>query len=214
LGVTTTGAGVLSVSDRDRILEAMAECCVEQGYAATEVGDIVSKAGVTRGSFNSHFVDKEDCAGAAFNKLVSETMLAISTSNRPGAAPINSRVFEIKALLELATSRPSFLRLGLIDARQGGTPGMHQAYESAVKVLALMMERAHPQGSVTPSPIVVRAALGGAEALLRREIAIGRSASLPLLLQDFVYAALVPFVGQAEALRQARAAARWATEKG
>jgi AcrR family transcriptional regulator len=213
LGVSTTGTDLLSVSDRDRILQAMAECCAEQGFAGTKVEDVLSRAGATRDSFESHFSGKEDCALAAFNKLVSETMLTVATAGAPQDWSAG-RASEVKALLELAAARPSFGRLGLIDARQGGTRQMRQAYESASQVLALMMERGRPDDSLSrPSPRLARAALGGMEAVLRREISAGRAANLPFLLQDFIYAALVPFLGQREALRQARVVANWASKE-
>lgn len=208
LGATITAPDLLGASDRDRILEAMASCCGERGYAAVDIADIVSRAGVTRLSFESHFATKEDCAAAAFNKLVSETMLTLS-SVRSDAVGKDRAVLEVKALLELVAARPDFVRLGLIEARQGATPEMHRAYESAAKVLALMMERARfGGGGEAPAAGLVRSTLGGIEAVLRRELAAGRAHSAPRLLQDFVYAALVPFVGQREALRQSRAAAR------
>jgi hypothetical protein len=48
--------------------------------------------------------------------------------------------------------------------------------------------------------------LGGAQALVRREVALGRAERLPQLLPECVYIATVPFLGQREALRLARQA--------
>src|SRR5215203_4237978 len=144
----------------------MAECSAEKGFIATAVEDVLARANVPRESFESHFNSTEDCASAAFNKLASEMLAA----------------------------RPAFSHLGLIGFRQGGTRRMYEAYDSAARVLALMMERAlQESGDPGPSYAHARAALGGAEALLRRELAAGRAATLPSLLPDFVYAALVPF---------------------
>lgn len=210
--MSSADTGVLSVSDRDRILQAMAECCSELGYGETTAEAVIERAGVEPESFESHFADLEECALAAFNKLVSETLTRISTAHPLAADEIGRRKFEVKAIVELMTAQPAFAWLGFIEARQGGTPRMHDAYESGARVLALMMERAgDPNGSRSG---LARAALGGAEALVRRELAAGRGARLPALLEDFVYAALVPFVGQREALRQAKQAARVAAEEG
>jgi AcrR family transcriptional regulator len=211
LGITTTGSELLGVSDRDRILRALAECCAERGFAETEIEDVLERAGVSRVSFDSHFASKEDCASAAFNKLVSDTLAALSMAGAPAA----DMAAAAKAVLEIVSAEPAFGYLGLVGFRQGGTQRMRDAYESAARVLSLMMERAHPRpGGGGLSYTQTRAAVGGAEALLRRELAAGRAANLPSLLPDFVYAALVPFVGQGEALRQAREAARWAAEEG
>jgi AcrR family transcriptional regulator len=212
LGVISTGNDVLSVSDRDRILEAMASCCAEAGYAATTVPEVLERAGVDFGSFEAHFAGKEDCALAALNRIVSETLARISMAQPRSADVVERRRLEVKAILELVAAQPGFAWLGYVEARQGGTRRMHDSYESAARVLALMMERAGGAAEGLGAP--GRAALGGAEAIVRRELAAGRAAQLPRLLPDFVYAALVPFVGQREALRQAKKAARLAAEEG
>ena len=204
LGMLTTGSDVLAVSDRDRILQAMAECCTESGYAETTVDAVIARAGVAPEDFESHFAGKEDCALAALNKIVSETLARISMAGSESDDVVERRKFEGKAILELLADRPSFATLGFVESRQGGTPRMRDAYDSAARVLALMMERIGDAGTANAS---ARAALGGPEAVIRRELAAGRSARLPQLLSDFVYAVLVPFVGQREALRQARLAA-------
>lgn len=210
--MVSIGTDVLSVSDRDRILQAMAECCAESGYRETTVEGVLERAGVEHESFDSLFAGKEDCALAALNKIVSETLAQISMAGSQAAGLVEERKLEVRVILELLAAQPSFARLAFIDARQGGTARMHDAYESAVRVLALMMDRANG-GRHGPST-GARAALGGAEAVVRKELAAGRGERLPQLLPDFVYAALVPFVGQGEALRQAKLAARLAAEEG
>jgi AcrR family transcriptional regulator len=211
LGVVATGIDVLSVSDRDRILQAMADCCAEVGYRETTVEAVMERADVSQESFASHFVGKEDCALAALNRVVSETLARISMAHADVEGAVEQRKYDVSAILELLAARPSFAQLAAIDARQGGTRRMHDSYESAAAVLALMVERTAETGW-RPS-MAARAALGGAEALVRREIASGRAWRLPQLLPDFVYAALVPWVGQREALRQAKLAARMVAEE-
>jgi AcrR family transcriptional regulator len=207
----TTGSDLLTASDRDRILQAMADCCAEIGYAETTVEAVLERAGVEPESFESHFAGKEDCALAALNKIVSETLARISMAGPDVGAAVERRKYEGLAILELMAARPSFARLGFFDARQGGTARMRDAYESAARVLALMVERLDDDGG---SATRARAALGGAEAVIRRELGAGRPGRLPQLLPDFVYAVLVPFVGQGEALRQAKLAAKVVAEEG
>lgn len=211
LGLLTTGSDVLTVSDRDRILQAMADCCARSGYPETTVKDVLERAGVERESFTIHFSGKEDCALAALNKMVSESLARLSMASSKSEEALERRKFEGQAFLELLASRPSFANLAFIESRQCGSKRMHDAYESAARVLALMMERLGADGSGPSADS--RAALGAAEAVIRRELATGRAARLPELLPDFVYAVLVPFVGQREALRQARLAARMAAEE-
>lgn len=212
MGATAIGTDILSPTDRDRILQAMADCCAERGYAETSVEMVVERAAVERVDFDSYFSDKEDCALAALNKIVSETLATVSTVPSRGSE-LEQRAAQIAAIAELMSTRPAFARLGYIEARQGAPLRLRDSYESAGRVLALMMERSQGAG-IRPPAWAARAALGGAEALVRREIAAGRTGELKRYLPDFVYAALVPFVGQEEALRQAKAAKGLAAEEG
>lgn len=204
---------MLAVSDRDRILQAMADCCAEFGYRATTIDAVLERAAVRRESFDSLFAGKEDCALAALNKIVSETLARVSMIDADEGSALERRTLEIRAILELLVDRPSFARLAMVDARQGGSARMRAAYESAARVLALMLERAGAGALGVGRPMAARAALGGAEALVRRELTVGETADLPRILPDLVYAALVPFVGQGEALRQAKLAAGSAAEE-
>jgi AcrR family transcriptional regulator len=190
----------------------MADCCAEAGYAETTVERVLERAGVDLESFESLFAGKEACALAALNKIVSETLARISMVGPAEEDTVGRRRFEGRAILELMAARSSFAKLGLIESRQCGTGRMHDSYESAARVLALMLERM--ASAADPPGTTARAALGGAEAVIRRELAADRAAGLPQLLPDFVYAVLVPFVGQGEALRQAKLAARGAAEEG
>jgi AcrR family transcriptional regulator len=212
LGMVSTGAEVLAVSDRDRILQAMADCCAEAGYRETTVEAVLERAGVAPESFESQFASKEDCALAALHKIVSETLTRISMASSNANEVVAQRKFEGEAILELVMARPAFTHLAMIEARQGGTGRLHDSYESAARMLALMLGRTGDAGW-RPST-AARGALGGIEAIVRRELAAGRTEQVSRLLPNFVYAALVPFVGQGEALRQARLAAAMAVEEG
>jgi AcrR family transcriptional regulator len=184
----------------------MAACCAEGGYATVTAAAVADRAGLSRRSFEAHFASVEDCALAALNQIVSETLAAVATAPS-GADEVEDWIFQIRAILELMEARPGFARLGYIEARHGGSERMRDAYQSAAQVLALMMERA---GGSSGAPAQGgRAALGGAEAVVRRALCKkGNGGELSRYLPDFVYAALVPFVGQREALRQSRAAAK------
>jgi AcrR family transcriptional regulator len=207
-GVRDPGFDVLTPSDRDRILQAMTECCAERGYADTTVEEVTERAGTPRETFESLFSGKEDCAVTALNKIAAEMLTAVSTAGGAGSSPIEQSLKGLSAILGLMANRPSYASLSYVEARQGGTQRMHDTYESSAHILAVMMERARDLAPERPSPPpgAPRASLGGAEAVIRREIAAGQFERLPKLLPDFIYGALVPFVGQAEALRISRLA--------
>jgi hypothetical protein len=80
-------------------------------------------------------------------------------------------------------------------------PRVLQVTEAGSGVITAMLERLweHSESEVQPTR-AARAALGGAEAVVRREIAAGRTEQLPGLLPVFAYGTAVPFLGQERAL--------------
>lgn len=192
----------------------MAESCAEVGYRATSVSGVIERAGIDRERFDSLFIGKEDCALAAFNRFVSETVARVAIEAPGGGTRVDRGGGYVRPIIELAGALPAFAQLACIESRHGGTARMRAAYGSAAGVMALMMERLGRAQEVPDATVRARAALGSLEALARREIAGGRTAQMPRLLPDFVYAALVPFVGQREALRQSKLAARGLRDDG
>src|SRR5215218_4516301 len=70
---------VVLASQRGRLLEAMAQCVAEHGYAVTTVAQVIARAGVSRKTFYEHFPDKRACFLAAWEvgtELLLEHMLA------------------------------------------------------------------------------------------------------------------------------------------
>lgn len=57
-------------SQRERILNAMAQAMVENGYVGTSVAAILKRAGVSRETFYEQFRSKEDCFEAAYERAV------------------------------------------------------------------------------------------------------------------------------------------------
>jgi hypothetical protein len=85
---------------------------------------------------------------------------------------------------------------------------MRAINEAGQQMLGAMLERGWEYSDSECQPATAAlGVLGGAQALVRRELAAGRAAALPEILPDCVYAATVPFLGQAESLRLARQAA-------
>jgi hypothetical protein len=74
-------------------------------------------------------------------------------------------------------------------------------------MLEAMLERGwnYSESKVQPAGAAL-GVLGGAQALVRRELAAGRAERLPLILPDCVYSATVPFLGQEVAMQLVRQA--------
>ena len=68
----TISPNIASQSQRQRIVDAMIESCAEKTYAATTIGDIVSRAHISRTTFYKHFEDKRACFRGAIDFCIAE----------------------------------------------------------------------------------------------------------------------------------------------
>ncbi len=194
-------------SQRERILNAMAETCARKGYGATTIADICEPAGVSRATFYELFKDKEDCFHAAMELSLADAMaqiVAVYSPDKPWAAMVRDAA---AAFLELLASRPAFARMALVEAPSSGERAF-ELYASGKRVLQSLLDRGRDdplEEEAIPSS-AGRAALAAAESLIVGQILAGNTERLPELLPDIVYIATVPYLGQEEALRQSREA--------
>lgn len=195
----------IAPSERERLIDAMAVCCAERGYAQTSVEDVADRAGLSVESFEHHFADKAECGLAASKRMLATITAVASTAIPPGSSQSESILRGVRALLEMMAAQPSLATLALVEARQSMPPEIYEQYVSGVRVLTAMLDRLRSyarQDSPAP-PSAARGALGGGEALVRRELLAGRAWRLPELFPDIIYGALVPYLDQQEALRYA-----------
>lgn len=196
-------------SQRERLLNAMANNSAENGFGATTISDICTAAGVSRATFYELFKDKEDCFNAAMELSLADamgTMVAVYSPDKPWATMVREGT---SAFLELLASRPTFARMAMIEAPASGERS-YQLYASGKRVLQALLERGRDdplEEEAIPSS-AARAALSAAESLIVGQILTGNTTRLPELLPDIVYITTVPYLGQEEALRQAREAER------
>lgn len=203
--IRTLPRDIVAPSERDRLIDAMALTCAERGYAATSVEEVIARAGVGRRSFEQNFADKADCGTAAVNQILADITAAASVAYSPEYSEWEKILRGVRALLELMAARPSFAGLAQIEARQAMGPKAYELYASGIRVLAAMLDRLQANAliGVSRPPSAIRGAIGGAEALIRRELLAGRAERLPELLPDIIYGMLAPYLDQHEALRYA-----------
>jgi AcrR family transcriptional regulator len=186
----------------------MAQSCAERGYEATTPTEIAAAAGCSLQDFSRYFASKDECALAAVEWILSESLAGVGKAWAPDRSEWESVLSALSALLELFAARPPFARLALIESRQGMDAVALQRYESGIGILTAMLDRLREGSDISIPPGASRAAIGGGEALVRQELAWGRGKRLPEALPALVYTATVPFLGQREALRLTQAARR------
>ena len=193
-------------SQRDRMLDAMAQACASEGYGGATVAAVIAGAGVSRKTFYEQFANREDCFLAAYDAILAQFFgRVIPAYERPGPWPMRVRS-AIEALLAFLAAEPAFARMCIVEVLAAGERAIER-YNSAVRVLASLLDEGREQ---LPNPdevpaTMARTVIEGGAFLIREQILAGRTEQLKTLLPDITYAGLVPYLGQDEALRTAQA---------
>ncbi|MEU0502088.1 TetR/AcrR family transcriptional regulator [Nocardia sp. NPDC005998] len=138
-------------SQRERILSAMAEAMVENGYVGTSVAAILKRAGVSRETFYEQFRSKEDCFEAAYERavelLIANIADAISgpESDAETADPADpdrlGRILE--AYFDGLIAEPAYARLYLVEVYAVGSKAVArraELQESFVTMIADVLD--------------------------------------------------------------------------
>jgi AcrR family transcriptional regulator len=191
-------------SQRERILDAVANITAADGYAALKVETIGEQAAVSLNAFYEHFEAVEDAFLVAYevghgkalaiveNAYVAETDWRLAV--RAGLA----------ALFNFMASEPAFARMALVDALTA-TPRTAERSNAGVDAFARMLvpgleetQRENPLPTVT-----IEAIAGGLFELCLHYALQRKIQELPELTSSATYIALTPFLGGSEAVRVA-----------
>jgi AcrR family transcriptional regulator len=106
-------------TQRARLIEAMGELAVQEGYLDVSVAQVIAAAGVSRRTFYEYFAAKDECFLAAVSE-VQDGLLGELRRVVGAAAPQDAMRAAIEALVTLASSSGTRARLWLVEAMAGG----------------------------------------------------------------------------------------------
>jgi AcrR family transcriptional regulator len=187
----------------EKVIEAMAAVCAERTFAATTISEVVRRAGISSRTFYKLFASKRACFEAAIASFVAELEDAVAQARSQSDSWTEEVRAAIAAILELAAAKPDFARLAFVESG-AVDPALVEHYRLALA--AALQYRPPPAGETPEFDAAALAAFGRAQMLIVDQITAGRSAQLPELLPDLLFVALLPFVGQEEALRAVQVA--------
>lgn len=182
------------LSQRERIVRAVAQLATEQGYASLSIPAISARAGTSNESFYASFRSKQEPFLVAFERLAER---ALGTAVRAFEAQedwAEGVAAALAALLDHIAQEPIFARLAFFELPASGRVGLERSDLTLEAFTAYL----HPQsfGADTPRqvPTVVLDAIGGGIwALIQYELAHGEAESLPELAPQLTRIALAPF---------------------
>lgn len=183
-------------SQRERILDAVANIVAEDGYAALTVEGIAERAAVSLHAFYEHFNGKEDAflvayeVGHAKGLSVVERAFATQADWRLGVRD------GISALFDFLASEPAFAHLALVEALTATRRTAERASDGIAAYAEMLIPGAEEASElVLPPAVTIEAIAGGIFELCLTYALQGRTESLSELLPRATYFALAPFIG-------------------
>jgi AcrR family transcriptional regulator len=191
-------------SQRDRLLDAMAQSCAEKRYAEVSVADIVAQARVSRSTFYEIFPDKEACFLAAYDAILGRFVTeVIKACQAPGLTWPEQIELGIEAALDFLAAEPAFARMCIVDMFSAG-PSALERYLSAIRLIANFVDGGRTQmpdrAGVAKS--IAMMSVNGAAVVIRAEIVDERTQFLPEVGPDILFSLLVPYMDREEALER------------
>jgi AcrR family transcriptional regulator len=202
---------VVRASQRERLLEAMAEAVAERGYGAAAVADVIERAGVSRKTFYEHFPNKERCFLAAYDAGVSMVLDAIGPAVEAAPDPYSAAAAGTQAYVETLAANPALARAFFVEVLAAGPAALkrrdavlerfadqlEEIYSAARHVLDVLPE--------APPRYVVRACVGAINELVTRELLLRGPERLPDIAGEILDVEMRLLVGHelAERIRAA-----------
>jgi len=184
----------VAIHKRRRIMAAIAELTAEQGYEATKIGDIVSRAGVARKTLYDNFEGKEEVFLAAFDAAVDEAMRRIEEDCAEVEGGWEERVRAgLASFLRYIAEEPALARMCMIEALSA-TQAATQRYEDALQRFVELTKRVVPQVDELPGT-VEETLVGGVAWIVYQQIRRGEAEKAEDLLPELSEFMLAPFLG-------------------
>lgn len=178
-----------------------------KGYDATSVADVIAEADTSRTTFYKHFEDKHDCFLVAYDRMV-ERVFATVVAECEGEQPWLPRVRKgLATLVEIFSREPELARTAVVEVAAAGAEARQRHWNAVARLTEYLdTGRRLESGAELPEHISTMA-IGAVSGLIFDELVAGRTARLPELMPDLLFAMLVPYIGPTAAAEEMRRAA-------
>jgi AcrR family transcriptional regulator len=192
-------------SQRERILDAVANLSASKGYAAVTVKDIAEQAAVSLDAFYEHYQGKEDAFLVAYEVGHAKGLTIVEHAYDVARDWRSAIGAAVAALFDFLASEPAFAYLALVDARVATERTAERASRGVSAYAQLLMpgfESARGKANGPPA-VAVEAIVGGIFELCISYTLQNRAEALSELVPRATYFALAPFLGAETAGRLA-----------
>lgn len=185
-------------SQRERLMAAAADAVAEKGYAATSVGDVLKRAGVSRTTFYQLYADKLDCFMAAY-RMASEVVAAVMAdelgSAEVGGAEGPSDPMErldrlLGSYLRTLSDNPGLARVFLVEVYAAGPRAIRQRRDSLDQFVDLLATTQGGPGGLlgaAPDPrFAAEVFVGAVSSMVTNLVGTGETHRLPELREPLM----------------------------
>jgi AcrR family transcriptional regulator len=189
-------------TQRDRLIDAMAQTVAKRGFAAT-VTEVCKTAKVSTRAYYEHFADKEECFMATFDCGVGLLQGRVSKAYaQPASWPVRMRR-GLEELLHLLAAESAFANLAIVEMLAAGPRGRERVRKLLQNFQRFFDDAPRQPGQPRVPPVAVEAVVAGVFGLLFNYVSTKRTTDLPDLLPEITYFVLVPFIGPRDAAEAA-----------
>jgi AcrR family transcriptional regulator len=201
--------GGVAEIQRARMIAALVEIVGERGIGGVAVAHIVARAGVSRRTFYELFDDREDCFLAAFEEAVERCARRVAPVFRARGSWRERIRAGLGALLEFLDEEPGMGALCIVDSLGAG-PVVLERRAGVVGVLidAVHEGRLEARAGAKPTRLTAEGVVGAVLAVLHARLSgrgvrgSGSAASMVGLLGPLMGIVVLPYLGQAAAVRE------------
>lgn len=203
----------VEMSQRRRLLEAMAEVVAEQGYGDTSVADVLTRAGVSRKTFYELFDHKQDCFLHTFDHAVAQVLSAIEEALSAEDDPFAAAAAGTGAYLAIMAANPHYAQTFLIEVLGAGPVALarraavHERFADQLQAVYERGRRGFPQVPALPRHRF-RACVGATDELVCEHVRVHGPKRLESLLEQLLDVEIGLLVGHDTAARLQAEAAR------
>lgn len=182
---------------RPRLLEAMLVLSGERGYERVRVGDVIERAGSSRGTFYKHFRDKEDCFAQAYEEASEWLFRRLSGAAKRQAGWRCGLRVAMAELLEFCATQPAIAKALFVEVHAAGGRALAQ-HDQLMERLSRAVDsaRREPDSRHSPPPITAAFMVGAIETLVRAKLLDGDGERAPELLAGVLHFVVMQYFGE------------------
>jgi AcrR family transcriptional regulator len=203
-GMTNVLRSFTLYSQRERILDAVANLTAADGYADLTVEKIAGEAAMSLQTFYDHFNSKEEAFLFTYEVGHARGLALVERAYEAQADWPSGVKAAVSALLHYLGSEPAFAQAALLHMLIA-TPRAAERANAGITEYLSVLEPGFEETSERrrPPAITIEAIGGGLGELMYSCVMRNRAVELPSLTTHATYVALAPFIGPEQAARVA-----------